>query len=126
MGMSYLTSVNPQLFKNIAYVGSFEHFSVQLFLHVFCNSTKTSANSSDRERERKADCPNGSQMLQVFMQPGSNGWQVLQVQRGMRDTGTRHVCGGPMAHHPVRFRSSAGRPPGDRAGWRRPSKAGKH
>ena len=27
------------------------------FLHVFCNSTKTSANSSDRERERKADCP---------------------------------------------------------------------
>ena len=31
MGMSYLTSLNPQLFKNIAYVGSFEHFSVQLF-----------------------------------------------------------------------------------------------
>ena len=36
MGMSYLTSLNPHLFKNIAYVGSFEHFSVQLFLHVFC------------------------------------------------------------------------------------------
>ena len=31
MGMSYLTSLNPQLIKNIAYVGSFEHFSVQLF-----------------------------------------------------------------------------------------------
>ena len=46
-GMSYLTSLNPQLSKNIAYVGSFAHFSVQLFLHVFCNSTKTSANSSD-------------------------------------------------------------------------------
>ena len=31
MGMSYLTPLNPQLFKNIAYVGSFEHFSGQLF-----------------------------------------------------------------------------------------------
>ena len=31
MGLSYLTSLNPQLFKNIAYVGSFKHFSVQLF-----------------------------------------------------------------------------------------------
>ena len=31
MGMSYLTYLNPQLFKNIAYVGSFKHFSVQLF-----------------------------------------------------------------------------------------------
>ena len=31
--MSYLTSLNPQLFKkiNIAYVGSFKNFSVQLF-----------------------------------------------------------------------------------------------
>ena len=29
MGISYLTSLNPQLFKNIAYVGSFKHFSVQ-------------------------------------------------------------------------------------------------
>ena len=46
MGMSYLTSLNSQLLKDIAYVGSFKHFSVQLFLHVFCNSTKTSANSS--------------------------------------------------------------------------------
>ena len=43
MEMSYLKSLKPQLFKNIAYVGSFKHFSVQLF---FCNSTKTSANSS--------------------------------------------------------------------------------
>ena len=39
----YLTSLNPQLFKYIAYVGSFRHLSVQLFLHVFCNSTKTRA-----------------------------------------------------------------------------------
>ena len=46
---SYLTSLNPQLFKNIAYVGSFEHFFVQFFLHVCCNSTKTSANSSAYE-----------------------------------------------------------------------------
>ena len=46
MGMSYLTSLNPQLSKNIAYVGSFKHFSVQLILHVFCNSSKTSANNS--------------------------------------------------------------------------------
>ena len=34
MGMSYLASMNPQLFKNNAYVGSFKHFSVQFFLHV--------------------------------------------------------------------------------------------
>ena len=32
MGMSYLTSLNTQLFKNIAYVGSFKNLSVQLFL----------------------------------------------------------------------------------------------
>ena len=40
--MSYLTSLNPQLFKNIAYVGVFKHVSVQ---HVFCNSTKSIASS---------------------------------------------------------------------------------
>ena len=31
MGMSNLTSLDPQLSKNIAYVGSFAHFSVQPF-----------------------------------------------------------------------------------------------
>ena len=35
MRMSYLTSLNTQLFKNIAYVGSFEHFSVQLFFDMY-------------------------------------------------------------------------------------------
>ena len=30
MGMSYLTSLNTQLFKNIAYVGSFGHYPVQI------------------------------------------------------------------------------------------------
>ena len=30
MWMSYLTSLNPQLFKNIAYVGSFGHYPVQI------------------------------------------------------------------------------------------------
>ena len=30
--MSYLTSLNPQIFKNIAYVGSFKHFSVKFFV----------------------------------------------------------------------------------------------
>ena len=29
IGMSYLTSLNTQLFKNIACVGYFDHFSVQ-------------------------------------------------------------------------------------------------
>ena len=43
MGMSYLTSLNPQLFKNIAYVGSFKHFLFNFFLHEFCNSTKSIA-----------------------------------------------------------------------------------
>ena len=47
MGMSYLTSLNHQLFKNIAYVGSFKLFSVKFFLHKFCNSTKTITNSSE-------------------------------------------------------------------------------
>ena len=60
MGMSYLTSLNAQLSKNIAYVGSFKHFSVQLFLHVFCKSTKTSANSS--VIELGDTCKNGSVM----------------------------------------------------------------
>ena len=31
-GMSYLTSLNPQLFKNVAYVWSFKHFSVKFFV----------------------------------------------------------------------------------------------
>ena len=35
MGMSYLTSLNPQLLKFIAYVGSFKHFSVQLFFYMY-------------------------------------------------------------------------------------------
>ena len=50
MGTSYLTSLNHQLFKNKAYVGSFNHFSVQILLHVFCNSAKTSANSSGHSK----------------------------------------------------------------------------
>ena len=33
-------------FQKYAYVGSFVHFSVKLFFHVFCNLTKTSVNSS--------------------------------------------------------------------------------
>ena len=65
MRMSYLTSLNPQLLKNIAYVGSFKHFSVQFFLHVFCNSTKTCANSSACLNENKN--PNTELA-------GSNGW----------------------------------------------------
>ena len=37
-----------QLFKNIVYVGSYEHFTVQFFLfHVYCNLTKSVANRSD-------------------------------------------------------------------------------
>ena len=41
-------------------IWSFEHFSVQLFLHVFCKSTKTSANSS--VIELGDTCKNGSVM----------------------------------------------------------------
>ena len=52
MRMSYLTSLNPQLLKNIAYVRSFKHFFVQLFLLVFRNSTKSIANSSDQQCQR--------------------------------------------------------------------------
>ena len=35
MEMSYLTSLNPQLVKNIAYVGLFARFSVQLFVLIY-------------------------------------------------------------------------------------------
>ena len=35
MEMSYLTTLNPQLLKNIAYVGSFKLFSVQLFFYKY-------------------------------------------------------------------------------------------
>ena len=37
MGMSYLTSWNTQLFKNIAYVGSFGHYPVQISFTCFCS-----------------------------------------------------------------------------------------
>ena len=46
MGMSYLTSLNTQLIKNIAYVGSFGHI---LFNHIFnvnSNLAESSANCS--------------------------------------------------------------------------------
>ena len=46
MGMSYLTSLNTQLFKNIAYVGSFGHYPVQITLHVFCSLFFSAHNSS--------------------------------------------------------------------------------
>ena len=41
MEMSYLKSLDPQLFKNIAYVGSFKHFSVQLFYIYFATRPST-------------------------------------------------------------------------------------
>ena len=49
MGMSNLTSLNPQLFKNIAYVGPFKHFSVHLFLSVFRNPTESIANCCEEQ-----------------------------------------------------------------------------
>ena len=54
--MPYLRPLNPQLFKNIAYVGCFKHFSVQLFLHVFCNSTKSSANRNNQVKDTSVNC----------------------------------------------------------------------
>ena len=47
MGMSYLTSLNPQLFKNIAYVGSFKHFSVQLFYMYFATQPRPALTAVD-------------------------------------------------------------------------------
>ena len=39
MGMSYLTSLNTQLFKNITYVGSFGHYPVQIaFTYILLSS----------------------------------------------------------------------------------------
>ena len=55
----------------MAYVGSFKHFSVQLFLHVFCNSTKTSANISDIEN---ADRGRAANNLHV---PARHAWPDL-------------------------------------------------
>ena len=47
MGMSYLTSLNTQLFKNIAYVGSFGHILFNLIFNVNSNLAESSANCSD-------------------------------------------------------------------------------
>ena len=46
MGMSYLTSLNTQLFKNIAYVGSFGHILFNLIFNVNSNLAESSANCS--------------------------------------------------------------------------------
>ena len=46
MGMSYLTSVNPQLFKNVAYVGSFGHILFNLIFNVNSYLAESSANCS--------------------------------------------------------------------------------
>ena len=40
MGMSCFTSLNSQLFKNIAYVGYFKHFSVQFFYIYFATQPR--------------------------------------------------------------------------------------
>ena len=47
MGMSYLRSLNTQLFKNIAYVGSFCHILFNLIFNVNSNLTESSVNCSD-------------------------------------------------------------------------------
>ena len=47
--MPYLISLNPQLLKNIAYVGPFKHFSVHLFLSVFRNPTESIANCCEEQ-----------------------------------------------------------------------------
>ena len=44
MGISYLTSLNTQLFKNIAYVGSFGHILFNLIFNVNSNLAEFSAN----------------------------------------------------------------------------------
>ena len=46
--MSYLTSLNTQLFKNIAYVGSFDHILFNLIFNVNSNLAESSANCSGR------------------------------------------------------------------------------
>ena len=46
MGMSYLTSWNTQLFKNIAYVGSFGYILFTLIFNVNSNLAESSANCS--------------------------------------------------------------------------------
>ena len=46
MGMSYLTSLNTQLFKNIAYVGSFGHILFNLIFNVNSNLAESSTNCS--------------------------------------------------------------------------------
>ena len=49
MGMSYLTSLNTQLFKNIAYDRSFDHILFNLIFNVNSNLAESSANCSERE-----------------------------------------------------------------------------
>ena len=47
MGMLYLTSLNTQLFKNIAYVGSFGHILFNLIFNVNSNLAESRANCSE-------------------------------------------------------------------------------
>ena len=123
MGMSYLTSLNPQLSKNIAYVGSFEHFSVQLFLHVFCNSTKTSANSSDRNPEnskhiREGQCtkiywhiklyttehpPLGSSPEMVYDKHKRQYWNYWSPEVRANKIKLRKICPNKKLHNTAYF-----------------------
>ena len=82
MGMSYLTYLNPQLLKNIVYVASFKHFSVQLFYMNFCNSTKSIA-----KRSMPFCCWHGYQYYQGYhgqhgyhAYPGYQGYPIRTIQ----------------------------------------------
>ena len=55
MGMSYLTSSNTQLFKNIAYVRSFGHILFNLIFNVNSNLAESSANCSEGEMDARGE-----------------------------------------------------------------------
>ena len=68
MAMSYLTSLNTQLFKNIAYVGSFEHFSVQPHFQCKLKSSRVQRyNCSDGAILDRNQTSNSSNEIQMLM-----------------------------------------------------------
>ena len=78
MGMSYLTSLNTQLFKNIAYVGSFGHILFNFIFNVNSNLAESSANCSGERESSTAFAP--ELLLQFEVQLSSESRETEESQ----------------------------------------------
>ena len=71
MRMSYLTSLNPQLFENIAYVGSFKYFLFNLFYMYFATCPSLTAVTKRMRASLLQVCSNWEWITKVLM------WQCI-------------------------------------------------